>query len=482
MSDDKKEPVTNEPALQDALEEPLTDTFEELQEETGITGMSDDAIGAITDAIRGEESEVLTALVADLSIQDTAELIQKVNDDDRQSLFTQYGDGFDPQIFSYLDSSVRKAALIDMPAERVAAIISDLESDDALDILEDLDDDFQQEIIKKLSAKIRIAIEEGLTFPEESAGRLMQREYVAIPQFWTVGKTIDYLRAAADELPDEFLDLIVINPFYHVVGEIPLNRVLRSKRNEKIENLTLDNLHVIPAEMDQEEAAFIFRREGLLSAPVVDNDSRLIGVITIDDIIDVIDEEAQEDIMKLAGVGEGDLYRAVLSTTNSRFRWLFINLITAILASIVISLFDATIEQIVALAVLMPIVASMGGNAGTQALTVAVRALATKELSSTNTLRVIWKETLVGTLNGVGFAIIIGIIAALWFSSQTLGLVIGAAMVINLIVAGLCGAGIPILLNKFGSDPALSSTVLLTTVTDIVGFFGFLGLASLFLI
>lgn len=485
MTDDKKAPDTPKSLIRDdkaPLGDTLVDTFEDTQEDSGISGMSDNDITEITDAIRDELTDTVTELVTDLSVQDTAELLQKVNEEERKSLFENYGDGFDPQIFSYLDSNVRESLLSEMTASRVAAIISDLDSDDALDILEDLDEDFQQEIIKKLSAKIRIAIEEGLTFPEESAGRLMQREYVAIPQFWTVGKTIDYLRAAAGELPDEFFDLIVINPFYHVVGEIPLNRILRSKRNQKIETLTLDNLHVIPAEMDQEEAAYIFRREGLLSAPVVDNDNRLIGVITIDDIIDVIDEEAQEDILKLAGVGEGDLYRAVLSTTNSRFRWLFINLITAILASLVISFFDATIEQIVALAVLMPIVASMGGNAGTQALTVAVRALATKELSSTNTMRVIWKETLVGTLNGIGFALIIGVIAWLWFSSPMLGVVIGAAMVINLVFAGLCGAGIPILLNKFGSDPALSSTVLLTTVTDIVGFFGFLGLASLFLI
>ena len=234
--------------------------------------------------------------------------------------------------------------------------------------------------------------------------------------------------------------------------------------------------------MDQEEVTYLFRREGLNSAPVVDSDNRLIGLITVDDIIDVIDEEAEEDIMKLAGVEGGDLYRAILSTTGSRFRWLFVNLMTAIAASIVISMFDATIQEVVALAILMPIVASMGGNAGTQALTVAVRALATKELSNTNMFRVIGKETVVGTLNGIGFAIIMGVIAALWFGSTTLGFVIAGAMVINLIIAGLSGAGIPILLSKMGSDPALSSTVLLTTITDIVGFFGFLGLASIFLV
>ncbi len=233
--------------------------------------------------------------------------------------------------------------------------------------------------------------------------------------------------------------------------------------------------------MDQEEVTHIFRRNNLTSAPVVDEDNRLIGVITMDDVVDVIDEEAQEDFLKLAGVEQSDLYSAVLSTTSTRFRWLFINLITAVIASIVISLFDATIEQMVALAILMPIVASMGGNAGTQALTVAVRALATKELSRANALRAIWKETLVGALNGLAFAIIIGIVSAWWFENELLGMIIAAAMIINMIVAGLFGAGIPILLQKIGSDPAVSSTVVLTTITDVIGFLSFLGLASIFI-
>lgn len=458
----------------------ITEEFEEIVESSSV-GLSDETIREITNAIHDEEQNHLE-LVNDLSIADTAELLQKIPYDDREILLESKEIEIDPLVFSYMDADLRKSTLSMMSAKQVAKIISELESDDALDLIENLDEDFQQEIIRKLSAKIRTAIEEGLTFPEESAGRLMQREYVAIPQFWTVGKTIDFLRAAADELPNEFHDLIVIDPLYHVVGEIPLNRILRSKRVKKIEELTLDELHTIPADMDQEEVSHIFRREGLNSAPVVDADNRLIGVITFDDIIGVIDEEAEEDIMKLAGVEGSDLYRAILSTTSSRFRWLFVNLLTAIAASIVISFFDATIEQIVALAILMPIVASMGGNAGTQALTVAVRALATKELSSTNMFRVIGKETIVGTLNGIGFAVIMGVITALWFGSHTLGVVIAAAMVINLLVAGLSGAAIPIFLNKMGADPALSSTVLLTTITDIVGFFGFLGLASIFLI
>ncbi len=475
--------TTNDPAkIKDANTPDVAEAFEEIAETTQQVGLSDDTIREITDALRDEANDGHIALVNDLGIADTADLIQKIPQDDRNSLLEDGGTDIDPQVFSYLDENVQRSTLSAMEPAKVADILSALDSDDALDLIENLDEDFQQQIIKKLSAKIRIAIEEGLTFPEESAGRLMQREYVAVPQFWTVGKVIDYLRAAGDDLPSEFYDIIVIDPLYHVRGEIPLNRILRSKRSQKIEELTLDELHTIPADMDQEEAAYIFRREGLNSAPVVDSDNRLIGVITFDDIIDVIDEEAEEDIMKLAGVEGSDFYRAIFSTTSSRFRWLFVNLITAIAASIVISFFDATIEQIVALAVLMPIVASMGGNAGTQALTVAVRALATKELSDTNTLRVIGKETIVGTLNGIGFAVIMGVIAMLWFDSTMLGLVIGAAMIINLVFAGLCGAGIPIFLNKIGSDPALSSTVLLTTVTDVIGFLAFLGLASIFLI
>ena len=479
MTDQNKTPLPQDDLA--PLNDALKNDFEETVDVQSV-GLSDESIREITDALNNDDPQDHIEAINDLSVSDTVDLLHKLPSDDRQSLVDNDEIDIDPLVFSYLDEDVQRATLSKMSAQQVADILSELDSDDALELIENLDPVFQKDIIIKLSAKTRIAIEEGLTFPEDSAGRLMQREYVAVPQFWTVGKVIDYLRAVSEELPKEFYDIIVIDPLYHVVGEIPLDRIVRSKRTEKIENLTLDDLHIIPATMDQEEAALIFRREGLNSAPVVDADNRLIGVITFDDIIDVIDEEAEEDIMKLAGVEGSDFYQAILSTTKSRFRWLFLNLITAIMASIVISFFGATIEQIVALAVLMPIVASMGGNAGTQALTVAVRALATKELSGANTLRVIGKETLVGFLNGVGFAIIMGFIAAFWFDNDMLGFVIAAAMVINLIFAGLFGAAIPIFLNKIGSDPALSSTVLLTTITDIVGFFGFLGLASIFLI
>lgn len=444
--------------------------------------LSDDDIRGIVDALHQQDADTVNAALTDLSTADTAELLSKIKSEDREELLNMYQEHIDPLIFTDMDAELSRTSLSAMPPAQVAEMIAELESDDALLLIESLDTEFQNEVIRKLSAKTRLVLEEGLSFPEDSAGRLMQRELVAIPEFWTVGKTLDYLRAASETLPEDFLNIFIVNPAYHLKGSIPLNRVVRARRSEKIADLKLDETNPIPADMDQEEVAHLFRREDLLSAPVVDENDRLIGVITIDDVIDVIDEEAQEDILRLAGVDQGDLYSAVFSTTGKRFRWLFVNLLTALLASIVISFFDATIEEIVALAILMPIVASMGGNAGTQAMTVAVRAIATHQISSTNTWRVIWKETLVGTLNGAVFAIITGIIAALWFQSPVLGVVIASAMVINLIAAGLSGAGIPVLLNKFGSDPAVSSTVLLTTVTDIVGFLSFLGLAALFMI
>lgn len=453
-----------------------------LEQEDSSFHLSDNEIKGIVEALNAQDTDTVHTALDDLSNADTAELLSKIKPEEREELLNNYHEVLDPLLFTDMDPELRNTTLSAMPAEQIAEMISELESDDALTLIEQLEPEFQQEIIRKLSAHMRLALEEGLNFPEDSAGRLMRRELVAIPEFWTVGKTLDYLRAATDSLPEDFLDLFIIDPSYHLKGEIPLNKIVRANRTEKLMDLKLDDVHPIPATMDQEDVSHLFRREDLVSAPVVDDNNRLIGVITIDDVLDVIDEEAQEDILRLAGVDQGDLYRAVWSTTGTRFRWLFVNLLTAVLASLVISFFDATIEQIVALAVLMPIVASMGGNAGMQAMTVAVRAIATHQISSTNTWRVIWKETLVGTINGSAFAIITGLMAAAWFHSPILGGVIAAAMIINLFIAGLSGAGIPLLLNKMGSDPAVSSTVLLTTITDVVGFFAFLGLATLFLI
>jgi len=309
----------------------------------------------------------------------------------------------------------------------------------------------------------------------------MQREVVAIPSFWSVGETIDYMRET-DDLPDDFYDIFVVDPKHRPIGTLPLNKIMRTKRSVLVsEIMQTEHLKPIPAAADQEEVAYMFRQLDLVSAPVVDEGGRVIGVITIDDIVDVIDEEAEEDILRLAGVSEIDLYHAVLDTTRARFSWLFVNLLTAILASVVIGLFEATIDQVVALAVLMPIVASMGGNAGTQTLTVAVRALAMKELTPVNQLSFIGKELVVGFVNGILFALIIALVAGLWFHSTLLGVVIALAMVINLVVAGVAGTAVPLALVRWGVDPAVASSVFVTTVTDVVGFFAFLGLAAVML-
>jgi len=460
----------------------VSEDHEEESLATDYLGLRDEEIREICEALEAENSERVHEMLIDLSPSDKAELLEKVTRDERRAFMAGFASDFEAEAISNLQEDVRCQVLEDMDADQIAHIISDLESDDALDLILPLDTEFQREILRRLSAKTRIAIEEGLSFPEKSAGRLMQREFVAVPQFWTVGKTLDYIKAAKDTLPEDFYDLVVIDPSYHVVGEIPLNRLVRASRGDKIDALSFKETHPIPATMDQEEVATIFRNEGLASAPVVDEDDRLIGIITYDDVIFVIDEEAEEDILKLAGVKEDDFYSGIFSTAGARMRWLLVNLFTAFLAAYVISLFDATIEKIVALAVLMPIVAGMGGNAGTQAMTVAVRAIATNELSGANAWRIIGKEATVGLLNGMVFSILIGLSAGFWFHNLGIGCVIAAAMIINLVVAGFFGATIPVVLDKIGVDPAVASSVFLTTMTDTIGFFAFLGLATIFLV
>jgi magnesium transporter len=344
----------------------------------------------------------------------------------------------------------------------------------------DLDKEEQSDILAKLPSFERAKLERSLEYPEDSAGRIMQTDLIAVPPFWSVGQTIDYM-SEADDLPDRFYEVFVVDPAYHLLGSIALNRLLRSKRTASIDSITDREIHPIPAKADQEEAARQFERYNLTSAAVIDDDGRLVGVITADDVVEVVQEEAQEDILRLGGVGGESVSDPVLQTTKHRFLWLFVNLGTAILASWVISLFDATIQQMVALAVLMPIVASMGGNAGTQTMTVAVRALATHELGWINAARVIGRETAVGLLNGLLFAVIMGAIAFYWFGSGTLGLVIGAAMIINLLVAALAGILIPLGLYAVRLDPAIASGVFVTMCTDCVGFFAFLGLAAIWL-
>lgn len=453
-------------------------SVEQLPEDV-ISGISDDHVRQVAENLSEENPEPLQNILSGFSDIDRAELLEKLGEEDREAVLRICPDCFSPYSFFHLDPELRKKTLSSMDPEKVALIISELDSDDALDIIVNLDQDFQQEIIKKLSRRSRIVLEEGLSFPEDSAGRLMQREYVAIPHSWTVGKAIDYLRAATDDLPDEFFDIFVIDPRYHVIGEIPLNRLIRSKRSEKLESICLEENHRIPAMMDQEEVANIFRRENLTSAPVIDEHSRLIGVITIDDIIDVIDEEAEEDILRMSGVSESNLYTSMMETSWRRLRWLVITLFNALIASFVISKFEATLDEVVALAILMPIVAAMGGNAGMQVVTVTVRALATKEISTYNLGRIVFKEFGIGLINGIAFGLLTGFVAFMWFQNDVLGLVLASAMILNMLWAGIAGIVIPVLLTKANIDPALAAGPFLTTTTDILGFLLFLGIATL---
>ena len=438
--------------------------------------------------VSGDEAGVRT-LMAELHPADAADLLERLGADERARIVEILRSDFDSEILSELDETVRDHVVECLGVENVAVVIVGMDSDDALEVVEELDEDEQQQVLDAIPVGDRTLIEEGLSYPEDSAGRLMQREVVTIPTFWNVGETIDFLRKSADrddgegenELPTQFYDLFVVDPSHKPVGTIPLSRILRTRRPVSVTDIMETEMKLLPVTTDQEDVAFVFRQRDLVSAPVVDDGGRLVGAVTIDDVVDVIDEEHEEDIMLLGGVKEDDLYDATLDTTRARFMWLLINLGTAILASIVIGLFDATLEQMVALAVLMPIVASMGGNAGTQSLTVAVRALAMKELTSTNAVRVIGKEALVGVFNGVLFAVLIGIVVWLWFGSVGLGVVIGLAMIVNMFVAGLAGTTIPLALDRMGIDPAVASSVFLTTLTDVVGFFVFLGLAALLL-
>ncbi|WP_299397206.1 magnesium transporter [Pelagibius sp.] len=443
-------------------------------------GISADLVRTVSEALeRGDEAEA-RRVATDLHEADLADLLENLDRDDRPRLIRILGDAFDLEVLTYLDSSLREDIIEALEPRQLADSLSDLDSDDAVDIFEDLDEEAQREVLEALPRADRIALEESLSFPEDSAGRIMQREVLAVPSSWTVGQTIDYMRAAKD-LPDDFYDLYIVDPKHQPIGFVPLSRAMRTKRPVALTDIMTDDMKVVPIEMDQEEVAYLFRQYGLVSAPVVDGAGRLIGVVTVDDVVHIIDEEAEEDLLKLAGVQETDLYSAVLDTTRSRFSWLLVNLFTAVAASLVIAIFEETIERVVALAVLMPIVASMGGNAGTQTLTVAVRAIAMRDLSAGNAWRFVGKEVLVGLANGLIFAVLAGLLAWVWFDAPMIGAIIAAAMVINLVVATLSGALVPLGLEKLGVDPAVASSVVLTTVTDVIGFFAFLGLAALLL-
>ena len=453
-----------------------------------LYGLTEEVVAAVRRALDetpdGEAASIdaLPPAVLELHPADMADLLEQLNDAQRGALIRTLGSAFDPESLSYLDESVRLGLLDEIDNVSVAQLVSSLETDDALQVIETLDEEDQREVLDAIPAAERLLYEQSLSYGEYSAGRLMRREVVAAPEFWTVGHTIDFMRdAEKDVLPDDFYTIIVVGSTLKPVGKVYLSHLLRARRNVPLAEIMTEDMKTIPATMDQEDVAFLFRQYGLVEAPVVDEDGRLVGAITVDDVVDVIHEEAEDDILKMGGVSEDDFYDDVVSTTRMRFSWLAINLLTAIAASLVIGLFEASITKVAALAVLMPIVASMGGNAGTQTLTVAVRALATNELTTGNALRIVLKETLVGGVNGLLFAVLMGLIAWGWFADPLLGSTIAVAMVVNLVIAGLTGVMIPILLDRWGLDPAVASSVILTTVTDVVGFFVFLGLATLVL-
>ncbi|MCH7485665.1 MAG: magnesium transporter [Proteobacteria bacterium] len=457
--------VTDPAAPEDAPEEAVYD-------------LDADLAGGVVRALAEGRAGRVRDLIQPLHYADVADLLERLSPDERTALLDVIADDFDADVLSELDDTVRDEIIDHMGPDDLATAVAGLESDDAFHIIEELDGEERRRVLDAIPGAERALIEEGLAYPDDSAGRLMQRELVSVPAYWTVGRTIDFMRADSEGLPEVFYDIFVVDPRHRPLGSIPLSRLLRTKRPIGVTDIMETEMKLIPVATDQEDVAFLFRQRDLVSAPVVDEGGRLVGAITVDDVVDVIHEEHEEDIMHLGGVPVDDLYSAAVDTMRSRFPWLLVNLATAILASATIGLFEATIEQMVALAVLMPIVASMGGNAGTQTMTVAVRALATKELTSTNALRVIGKELIVGGFNGILFAVITGLVAWLWFADPTLAVVLAMAMIVNMVVAGLAGTTIPIVLERAGKDPAIASGVFLTTMTDVIGFFTFLGLAA----
>ena len=446
------------------------------------TFSADESVQKITNYLDNYQNNKILEYLKDLHNADIADLIQNLDPVLRLSLINIISDKFDPEILTYLNDSLREEIVETLDIKQLATNAKELDIDDAVDLVEDLEEKDQNIFLENLEEEERSLIEEGLNYPEDSAGRLMQRQFVAVNQSWDVGQAIDYLRDNKENLPEDFYDIYLINNKQEAKGVVPLGRLMGSKREIELNSISNKELRLIDVNTDQEDVALLFNKYGLVSAPVINNQKKIIGSITVDDVVEVIEEEREEDILKLGGVDHTDLYESVISTTKSRISWLIVNLMTAVVASIVIGLFEAAIEKVVALAILMPIVASMGANAGTQTLTVAVRAIAVKELTTSNALKIITKETFIGGINGMIFAIIISLISVYWFENLMLGLIIGIAMISNLILAGFAGIVIPLILDKLRIDPALASAVILTTITDVFGFLSFLGLATLFLI
>ena len=457
----------------------MTESIAEISKNQKII-FNNEFIDKIIVDIEAANNLEIKSLLKDLHAADIAELLEFLSTDQRTYLLNQLDSEDYTDVLAELDDSIIDQTINLLQHEKVAKSISDMETDDAVGLIESLEPDTQKKILDKVSAEDREIFNESLNYPEDTAGRRMQKEIVSMPSFWTVGQAIDYLRDE-EELPEDFFELFIVDPSNKPLGSVSVSKVLRSNRKIRLNDITIESPIFIPADMDQEEAAMTFEKYSLVSAGVVDKNGRLIGRLTADDIMWVLQEEAEEDILRMGGVIETEMNQGVIKSTRKRFIWLFLNLLTAILASIVISFFDASIEQMVALAVLMPIVASMGGNAGTQTLTLTVRALATKDLVQNNRRKIFSKEISISILNSIIFAIITAVAAQLWFQDFYLSIIVGSAMIVNILSAGFFGFLIPYGLNYFRVDPAIASSVFVTTITDVVGFLSFLGLASIFL-
>ncbi len=450
-----------------------------LKDKTVNFEFNKEYIKVIAEKISINDAEFISKSFDEMHPSDAADIIEHLNPNDRENLLKLNNFKIAPEVFVELNESIQSEIINHLSTESIVYILKNLESDDAIKVIENLDEKNKNDILSSLPPKDRFALLESLSFPEDSAARIMQRQFTAIPSNWSVGQTIDYLRENKD-LPEEFLEIFIVDNEFKPIGSVPSSKVLRTPRDTKMQMIMNESQLSVPVDMDREEVANLFENYNLNSACVIDKNNKLVGMITSDDVLTVLKEEAEEDTLRLAGVGDEEITDGVIKKTKRRFNWLLLNLLTAILASVVIGFFQEDIEKVVALAVLMPIVASMGGNAGMQTLAVTIRTIATNQLTKNNFTQNVIKEFTIGILNGVIFAIISAIVVQFWFKDITLSLIISISMVLNMIVAGLFGILVPITLKKFKIDPAIASSVFVTTITDVIGFLSFLGIGAFF--
>ena len=436
-------------------------------------------IRVVNEKIQSNDALFITNFFKEMHPADAADIIEHLNENDREKLIKLNNFKIDPEVFIELNESIQSEIIKYLSSEAIVSILKNLESDNAIKILENLDEKNKNLVLNSLPPKDRFVLQESLSYPEDTAARLMQREFTAIPSNWSVGQTIDYLRENKD-LPEEFLEIFIVDNEFKPIGTVPSSKVLRAPRDTKMQSIMLETQLLIPVDMDQEEVGHLFENYNLNSACVVDKSNKLVGMITSDDVLTVLKEEAEEDALRLAGVGDEEITDGVFKKTKRRFNWLLLNLFTAFIATWVIYMYEDAIKEMVLLAVLMPIVASMGGNAGMQTLAVTIRALATKELSAGNFSKIVTKEFIIGILNGIIFAVITGAIVQLWLDQINLSILIAVAMILNMIVAGLFGILVPVALKRMKIDPAVASSVFVTTITDVVGFLSFLGIGAYF--